>query len=94
MSGLFMRAMDAVRMQLEPSAREFTEDLAYFHLSVARDARVRMDRMAWSLEYAELHESREHAIEGAKRQFNTLRNGRHEIPELLLTMARNEGIEP
>jgi hypothetical protein len=93
-SSLLQRAMDAARTCMEPSAREFTEDLAYFHLSVARNARRRTDRMVWGLEYIELDTAREKAIEGAKRQLRMLREAGHAIPDLLLSMARAEGFEP
>jgi hypothetical protein len=94
LSGLLQRALEA---RAEPSrdlaAVELAEDLLYFHVSNARRARLRLDRMVWSTEYADLFHQRELSIQSAKRHLATLRLANHPITELLQSMCKAEDIQ-
>lgn len=74
--------------------RERIEDFLYFHLDVARRARLVMDAMReWSMAYAMKHREREVALAAASRNYEHLRDSGG-IPPLLAEMALHEGLLP
>lgn len=74
--------------------QELTEQFLYFHLEVARKARLWMDSArTWSTEYNAKYRERELAIAAAVRHYHALeRLG--EIPPDLDRMAMVEGLRP
>jgi hypothetical protein len=96
MSGLLQRALEAridpIAAPMAADAIHFVEMLLYEHLDLARQLRQQMDRMAWSLEYADIFKRREAAVDQAKKHLFTLQAARVPIDELLQAMCRAEDI--
>lgn len=69
------------------------EDFLYFHLLVARNARMTMDRMQeWSLDYLAKYQERAQALLAASRHYQALRAMGPVIEPLLDSMAMAEGL--
>lgn len=73
--------------------RELAQDFLYFHIDVARRARMRMDAAhAWSSDYHNDHVEREAAIAQASKHYSALIAMGGVQDALLEQLARAEGV--